>query len=285
VPQPMYRQIAEQLLREIEAGDLAPGEQLKTEIELREQYGASRNTVRDAIKWLISRGLVETRPGQGTFVVQRTDPFVFTLSGDAETGDTSEVDVYISNAKSEGRDLLVAEPRVEIQRASGELASQLGLDAGQPVISRRQQLTIDSVPWLLQTTFYPMEFVTDGALRLIETVSLEGGAIAYLREAIEVEQAGWRDFIMARTPDRTETAFFGLPDNGQVPVFEIRRTGFDNKGKAMWLAVTVYPADRNRFVYEEGSVPAPASPPTTNSLVSEDTIILKQTTTPGSAGG
>jgi DNA-binding GntR family transcriptional regulator len=51
---PMYRQIAEDL----------------------REHDASRNTVRDAVKWLTSLGLVETRPGQGTFVVDDIDPFV-----------------------------------------------------------------------------------------------------------------------------------------------------------------------------------------------------------------
>ena len=52
----------------------------------REQYNASRNTVRDAIKWLTTLGLVETRPGQGTFVVEKINPFVTTLTGDPQTG-------------------------------------------------------------------------------------------------------------------------------------------------------------------------------------------------------
>ena len=79
---PMYRQIAEDLRAQIESGQLEPGQQLRTELELREHYNASRNTVRDAIKWLTSLGLVETKPGQGTFVVQKIDPFVTTLTGD-----------------------------------------------------------------------------------------------------------------------------------------------------------------------------------------------------------
>ena len=83
---PMYRQIADDLRRQIETGELAPGAQLRTELELREKYEASRNTVRDAIKWLITRGLVETRPGQGTFVVEKMIPFVTTLTGDPKTG-------------------------------------------------------------------------------------------------------------------------------------------------------------------------------------------------------
>ena len=80
MPDPMYRQIAEDLRQKIESGELGHGDQLPTELELREQYDASRNTVRDAVKWLITRGLVETRPGQGTFVVEKIDPFVTTLS-------------------------------------------------------------------------------------------------------------------------------------------------------------------------------------------------------------
>src|ERR1700684_2171422 len=84
--EPMYRQIADDLRRQIEEGTLAAGQQLGTELELREKYNASRNTVRDAIKWLIARGLLETRPGQGTFVVERISPFVTTLTDDPETG-------------------------------------------------------------------------------------------------------------------------------------------------------------------------------------------------------
>ena len=77
----MYRQIAEDLQRRIASGELVPGAQLPAEIDLREQYNASRNTVRDAIRWLMTRGLVETRPGQGTFVVEKINPFVTTLTG------------------------------------------------------------------------------------------------------------------------------------------------------------------------------------------------------------
>ena len=60
--QPMYQQIADDLRRQIEAGTLEPGKQLPTELELREKYSASRNTVRDAIKRLAGLGLVESRP-------------------------------------------------------------------------------------------------------------------------------------------------------------------------------------------------------------------------------
>ncbi len=98
---PMYRQIADDLRRQIEAGELAPGAQLRTELELREKYDASRNTVRDAVKWLITRGLVETRPGQGTYVVEKISPFVTTLTGD-DDGSGGEGATYVEKAVPDG---------------------------------------------------------------------------------------------------------------------------------------------------------------------------------------
>ena len=83
---PLYKQIADDLRAKIESGELARGAQLATEIELMEQYTASRNTVRDAIKLLVSRSLVDTRPGRGTFVVEKVDPFDTILTVKPEIG-------------------------------------------------------------------------------------------------------------------------------------------------------------------------------------------------------
>src|SRR3984893_7442574 len=91
---PVYRLLADDLRKKIESGELGHGTQLPTELELREQYDASRNTVRDAVKLLLTRGLVETRPGQGTFVVQTIDPFITTL--DSVTGVGGEGDAYVT---------------------------------------------------------------------------------------------------------------------------------------------------------------------------------------------
>ena len=95
--EPMYKRVAEDLRGRIESGELAPGSKLPTELELMDEYGEkfgspsgrasiSRNTVRDAIKLLVTRGLVMTRAGKGTFVVRKIDPFVSTLSGSPEVG-------------------------------------------------------------------------------------------------------------------------------------------------------------------------------------------------------
>jgi DNA-binding GntR family transcriptional regulator len=74
----LYKQIASDLQQKIQSGELAPGEQIPREEALREEYGASRNTIRDAIRWPTSRGLVENKPGKGTYVLRGHRPFVTT---------------------------------------------------------------------------------------------------------------------------------------------------------------------------------------------------------------
>ena len=59
---PIYLQIADDLRTQIESGRLKPGQQLEPELELRERYGASRNTVRDAVRRLTALGLLVVQP-------------------------------------------------------------------------------------------------------------------------------------------------------------------------------------------------------------------------------
>lgn len=256
MPDPLYRQIAEDLRRQIEADELPPGAQLRTEQELQDKYHASRNTVRDAIKSLIIRGLVETRPGQGTFVVEKIEPFVTTLTGDAKTGFGGGEDaVYrgLTRIDTKRQDALA--PRVEIQTADDMIMQELKLPAAAQVVSRHQQRFIGPTPWALQTSFYPMRFVDDGATRLIRNVDIAEGTVSYLASLLNVKQAGWRDTITVRPPDESEATFFRLPEDGRVSIIETRRTAFDTEGRPVRLTVTSYPADRNKFAVNVGQVP------------------------------
>jgi GntR family transcriptional regulator len=261
---PMYRQIAEDLRAQIESGDLQPGQQIRTEIELRERYTASRNTVRDAIKWLITLGLVETRPGQGTFVVRKIDPYITTLTADPKgpgddqivgPGATRYGEVEESEGKAGQRSFSAADPQVEIQKAPVNVAERLQVAEGSQVISRHQKRSIDGTPWSLQTSFYPMGFVLKGASRLIEAGDIKIGTVKYLAETLGLRQVGYSDWIAVRAPDTTEAVFFNLPQDGRVAVFEILRTAFDQTGTPMRLTVTIFPTDRNQFIVNVGEVP------------------------------
>lgn len=71
----LYQQIADDLEKQIIDGVLMPGSRLAGEHEMAEQYGVSRNVVREALKRLKERGLVEIRTGSGTYISQpSTEP-------------------------------------------------------------------------------------------------------------------------------------------------------------------------------------------------------------------
>jgi GntR family transcriptional regulator len=252
--EPLYRMIAEDLRAKIESGELPadPGGALPTEKDLQKSYGASRNTVRDAIKFLTQLGLIETRPGQGTFVVEKATPFVTTLT---DYPDRSNAKSYVAEVKADGRAPTDSEPKVEIQYATGTVAAALGLDTGTQVVGRHQQRSIDGTPWSLQTTFYPMSLVDKGAIRLIRPADIEEGAIHYLAQEYDVRQVGYRDTISVRPPEPDEAWFFKFPPDGRVSVFEIHRVGYDENGHPIRVTITVYPTDRNVFELEVGRVP------------------------------
>ena len=244
--EPIYRQIADDLRGKIESDEIAHGAQLPTEIELMGQYDASRNTVRDAIRLLATRGLVETRPGQGTFVLEKVSPYVTTLS-DPDIGGRRRPAAPRPNSEC-------THPRVGIQRASGRIARELRLDPDSTVISRHYKRYIDGAPWSLQTSFYPMRLVEQGATQLIQAADIRPGVLSYLREALGIEQAGWRDTIIVRASNEAEAGFFKLSDDGRVSMIEDWRTAFDQHAAPFRLTVSYYPADRNLLVANFGLV-------------------------------
>lgn len=252
---PMYQQIADDLRGKIESGELAPGQQIPTEGDLQQIYKASRNTIRDAIKRLVSRGIVQTRPGQGTFVVGAIDPFVTTLSALAGTGfGGGEGATYLSQVGEQHRSPRVSSPKVEVQVPPLEISLRLRIAPDAQVVSRHQERYIDETPWSLQTSFYPMEFALK-APKLLMAGDISQGAMSYLEEVEGIKQVGYRDWITARTPDLNEQNFFGVEHDATV--FEIFRTAFDETGRPVRITVTVFPTDRNQFIVNVGNVPDP----------------------------
>ena len=68
-PVPLYFQVAQHLEQLIDSGELAAGVRLENEIDLADQLGLSRPTMRRAIQYLVDRGLLVRKRGVGTQVV------------------------------------------------------------------------------------------------------------------------------------------------------------------------------------------------------------------------
>lgn len=77
---------AQKLLGMIREKGYGPGDRLPTEMELSEALGVGRNTVREALRILMSRNIVTVRQGSGTFVSDKNgipdDPLGFSMADD-----------------------------------------------------------------------------------------------------------------------------------------------------------------------------------------------------------
>jgi DNA-binding FadR family transcriptional regulator len=94
------------LTDQIITGALAPGDRLPSERNLATEYGASRTMVREALRTIEAQGLVQVRPGMGTFVT----------SSDV-TSVPSHVETVFSRARATSRHVAVARIMLDVEAA------------------------------------------------------------------------------------------------------------------------------------------------------------------------
>jgi putative hydrolase of HD superfamily len=92
-----YEQIADDLLRQIAAGEFGQEGKLPTEVQLANEYRVSPGTVREALNVLRSKGLIETRHGKGSFL-RMPDRDVAGIGGVAD----QELDAMVTLAQELG---------------------------------------------------------------------------------------------------------------------------------------------------------------------------------------
>ena len=93
------QQIADEIEERIKSGRYSIGEKLPTEPLLVEEFGVSRNTVREAVQSLTHSGLLETRQGDGTYVVakEKLQVEIFNMMSSATYNNILEVREFLEN--------------------------------------------------------------------------------------------------------------------------------------------------------------------------------------------
>lgn len=108
----LYEQIVQQIEESIVRGDLKPGDQLPAERDLALRFGVSRTAVREAVKALREKGLVEAYSGKGTFITDGTTQAV-----------RQSLDLMVKIGQGEGANHL-AEVRAILEPEIAALAAQ-----------------------------------------------------------------------------------------------------------------------------------------------------------------
>jgi DNA-binding GntR family transcriptional regulator len=245
-----YVRIADDLRVRIASRDIRPGDPLPSELELRDHYQASRNTVLDAIRKLKDEDLVETRPGQGWYARVRIVPFDNSLDWSDSTA--------LEQAKARGRIPRVTPPSVSQQQAPPEIADRLRVPAGAEMVVRRQDWFLDDLPWKLQVAWCPRSLFDEGARELLMAEDIGQGIGAYLGATLGLWPSSMAFYFLPRQPTHEESDYFGFPaEGGSSYVVELTRTAMTSPQdgqRPLYTVVGVYAGDRNRF---EGTSPFP----------------------------
>ena len=141
---PLYLQLRDLLLRDMETRQWRPGEALPSEIELAARFGVSQGTVRKAIDALAADNLVVRRQGKGTFVATHTE-------------EKTSMFRFLRIRRSDGRDEYPASRLLDVRRgkASAEVARLLELKPSEAVFVVRRVLEYGGEPVVLDDITLP----------------------------------------------------------------------------------------------------------------------------------
>jgi GntR family transcriptional regulator len=146
LPVPLYHQLFLALREAIFRGEYAAGGMLPTELELEQQFGVSRITVRRAIDELADRGLVRREKGRGTRVVERSA---------TQAGIVGSIEAMVDNNLAMGMKTEVQLLEFEYMPAPQEVAAALELERGDVVQHAIRVRKLDATPFSHLETYVP----------------------------------------------------------------------------------------------------------------------------------
>lgn len=151
---PLYAQIMEVLEREVYSGRYKPGDQLPTQEALAEHFGVSLAPVKQALRELEERGIIATRQGRGTYVLDATP-----LS--EEIIDANRIPHFTRDIRERGAvpsSKVLSVARVGMEDAP-QAAAELRIAAGESMVCVERVRLADGEPLALQTGYFPERLV------------------------------------------------------------------------------------------------------------------------------
>lgn len=260
---PMFRRIAEDLRARIESGELGPGQQLPTQLELVDQYEVARMTVRQALNELVNEGLVISRRPQGLFVRDRKR-MVYRPQSEFHRAPSDVMDRFMGAITEEGRtpsqviDVALRKPPIEVQQ-------RLNIGPESTVVVRSRTRSIDGEPFNINDSYFPLDIVADS--EITSPSDIARGASQVLSE-LGHTQVRAIDEIYVRAPKPEEVSRLDLAPG--TPVALHICTGVTADDRPVRCVLNVLPGDRHVIIYERVRPTAGEDPPSPSPLSEED---------------
>jgi len=231
---PLYQQIKSLILQSLESGEWKPGESIPSEMDLATRYRVSQGTVRKAIDELASENLVVRRKGKGTFVATHAEHHAqyrfLRLTPDSGTLD------------GEGpaqREILDCKRL----RASAEVARQLALRTGEPVMLVRRLMAFSGHPTILEDIWLPAGAFK--GLTVERLATYEGTMYALFETEFGVRMLRAEEKIRAVSADEEQARLLETPVG--APLLSVERVAHTYNDLPMEFRRGLYRTDTHHY--------------------------------------
>ncbi len=228
---PIYMQIANHLLDQIESGKLKPGDRLPTERELSKSYNVNRLTVRRAFQSLEFKGLINRLQGSGTYVaepkIERQASFLISFTrGMQRRG-------FIPGAKI---------IRFERRAVEDPIGKELQLADSAPIYNIHRLRLLNQEPVLLERLSIPVARFPDLELYDLSKRSL----YEVMEKEYSVSVVHARQSLEPVLASKYEAELLEIRKD--TPLMLERRLAFEKDGQPVEYGRDLYRGDRFLFV-------------------------------------
>jgi GntR family transcriptional regulator len=228
---PLYHQIQQRLLVQIQSGALKSGELLPSTQEIAATLGVSQMTVRQAIKSLCELGIVYSRQGRGTFV-----------SGIKLEKDFRQVLSFSEDMKARGSTPRSKVLSFEVQQTGAEVMRALLLRRGEKIIRLKRIRLANNVPMGIECSSLPLRICPD----LLEAFDPRNSLYETLAERYGINMAVADEVAEAGLADAEAAGLLRVAEGS--PVFFFTRISYVQSGQPIEHVQSTYRGDRYKIV-------------------------------------
>ena len=221
-----YERIQQAVLKQIRSHQMKPGDPVASERELARLHGVSPMTARHALALLEREGVVERRPGAGTFVAPPRIHFNKLMS-------------YTEQMGSRG---LAPQSKMilnKITEDEQEVAARLGLPAGGRMVKIERVRHSAGEPFALETCYLPANEFSG----IVDAPLARTSLFATLEHHYAVEIAYADEEVDATVAEGRIAHLLGVPKGD--PLLRIRQVIYSSKSKPVIYVLGFYKSERH----------------------------------------
>lgn len=211
-----------------------------------EEYGAARNTAREAVRLLAEQGLVTAKHGRGVFVREPQKLFRFGSDRYSIKNRETGLTPFRLEAQRQGKVPRIDVLYIERETPPLDVAERLGVPSDeQSIVHRENHYFADDEPVQIVSTY--LRWDEAQGTPLMQPKTGKDGIYGRLEDLGHV-MTRVRDEISARMPTPEEARFLQLLPG--VPVLEVLHTSLDQHLQPFEVSRYVHRADQTGLLYE-----------------------------------